>query len=192
MSYLLLSQPLHTSQSCSSGFSNLEEKERACLSASHIAGETGCSFTCSNFSLWEESQSRRAHGKELCHPGAGVMQVIQAVPLSMPMHPNSWVCFFLRWYAGTSLLESRTSIRALVSVNDCLRQCSPGGSWPWLRGTGVVAWATSESTAETEVCVPLTQHTACEATFGYLHTLWGPRSSHKSTSVYKKMRNCWF
>ena len=85
------------------------------------------------------------------------------------MHPNSWVCFFLQWYAGTSLLEAWAYTKAPLSVNDCLRQCSPGGSWQGLKGTGVAYWATAESTVGTEVCVPVIQH-AGEQSYSWIPT----------------------
>lgn len=49
--------------------------------------------------------------------------------------------------------------KALLCVDDCMRQCSPGIPRPQPRGAGDSSWATTGSTAGTEVCMPITRCT---------------------------------
>lgn len=159
MFYLLLFQPLHALQSGSSGLSTLDERERACLAAFLTAGETWCSCVCSNFSLWEKSQSKKGLWyRAVPFWGRCVVGKVKLFLLPRQCIQTHGFVFFCKCYARTSLLEAWASINILLSVNNCLRQCSPRGSWLWLRGTGIVSWATAEFTAGTEVCVPVTQH----------------------------------
>ena len=49
--------------------------------------------------------------------------------------------------AGTSLLDSWTSTKAFLSMNDYPRQCSPEPPGPWLRGAVAGSQVTVESAA---------------------------------------------
>lgn len=77
-------------------------------------------------SPWERSQVKKVSlGTELCHLGGGMMQV-KSDCSSSPLLCIQPCIYLLQWYAGTSLLETWTSTKALLSVGDCPRQCSPG------------------------------------------------------------------
>ena len=55
-------------------------------------------------------------------------------------------------FGSSGMLETWTSIKALLSMGDCVRLCSPGASEPWPRGAGAGSWATARSTGKTKVC----------------------------------------
>lgn len=63
--------------------------------------------------------------------------------------------FLFQWCAGTSLLETWLSTKALSFLGHCLKYCFPEGTGPWPRAVRADPWA--RTTARTEVCMPITR-----------------------------------
>lgn len=74
--------------------------------------------------------------------------------LCSPVHPNSY--FFLQLFIRTFHLETWTSIKVLLSMVDCQRQCFPKVLRPWPRVAGASSWVTAGFIAGTEIGMPIT------------------------------------
>lgn len=84
--------------------------------------------------------------------------------LPSPVHPISGLF-------AASMLDPWASTKALSSVDEYLIQCFPRAPRPWPRGTGASSQATSESTAEIEVCVTISKARVVKTPPGS-HGIW--------------------
>ena len=120
------SPSLTAPQSCSWWLSTLDWlKERWASGSSPTAGEAGRSLTHAHC-LWNISAGPRQAplalscanlGEEWCGYSQGVLLTFFSLP--------NFGCFLLQQHAVTSWLASWTSTKALLSMGDCLNQCSP-------------------------------------------------------------------
>lgn len=161
--YLPHSQPLSTSQLCSSWLSTWDEarKKQAFLAMSHTAQAAKHSLITSYFSLQEKLQARKTpllalsqrrgdmDAKSYC--SFYLLQCIQT-----PIYLFIYLIFLL-WCPRPSKLENCTSTKAVLFMNDCLRHCFPGALGLWLKGSGACLWPTAVVTAGTKVCMPVIQ-----------------------------------
>lgn len=123
----------------------------ASLAVSCTGGEAQCSLTCSHFPLWEKSWAEGCSSRPnlYCLQG-GIMQVKFYCLFYSLYCVQSWIFFFflLKWYAGTSPLDSLTFTKALLSIGNYLNQCSLGILRLWPRGAESISQATSRSSLD--------------------------------------------
>lgn len=93
----------------------------------------------------------------ICHSPSLFPPSILAAHDSTPLHctQTHMFLFLFQWCAGTSLLETWISAKALSFLVHCLKYCFPEGTGPWPRGVRADPWA--RTTARTEVCMPITR-----------------------------------
>lgn len=121
------------------------------------AGKTRCPFTCSHFFLQKKSRARRsllALGCATLRNGGHELSPTVLLTLSQE---SELVSVLLQRHARTFQLDSLTSTKVLPSVDDYLRQCSPGALRTQVRRARASSWATTESASRIKVCLPVTQ-----------------------------------
>lgn len=121
-------------------------------------GSQGLTHTLLLFPVGESQTEMISLGTEQYHVGGeDNSDKIKLFLFLSLMCQNLYFFFFftLHWSSGTSPLESFTSTKALLSVSDCLRQCSPKSPGLWLRGAGASSQDTAGSMASTEICILL-------------------------------------
>lgn len=112
---------------------DVDREKEASLAKSYTAGEAVHSLTCTSFPPHETSQAEKdSLGTSYAALVGGVM-CIKSNCSSYLLQCVQTCLFLLQRHAGASLLETCTSTKALSSMGDCLRHCSPGASGPWPR-----------------------------------------------------------
>ena len=100
-----------------------------------------------------------------------------------------WILFLLQWHAGIFLLDSRTPIKVFFFfflIHGWLfKLVFLEGSQLQLWGPRARSWASSGSSAGTEVSVPFTWHmSGWDSSWIHRHNMLGHTSPHKGTFVH--------